>query len=231
MVQVFVSHSTKDREFVEREILRALSAGGLQAWYAKESIHTSEMWERAILRGLRDSDWFLVVLSQDSARSTWVKREVDWAFVNRASRIIPVLLNECDADDFHLGMAGIQHVDYRGDPVSARARLLSMFGQAALSRTTGLPITVQGVKDCRDPEVLAALDLYERRIPAHARFEAPDIVRWLREDQLAVRRASPGNETILSWRNRTWRCAGSRWFIGSPKSATRSSPILSPTED
>lgn len=44
-------------------------------------------------------------------------------------------------------------------------------------------IEVSLVKDYRDPEVFQALDIYEERIPANERFETPDIVRWLREDQ------------------------------------------------
>jgi hypothetical protein len=39
------------------------------------------------------------------------------------------------------------------------------------------------VADCADPDILSALDLYENRIPDEEKFEAPDIVRWLREDQ------------------------------------------------
>jgi nucleoside phosphorylase len=39
------------------------------------------------------------------------------------------------------------------------------------------------VTDYKDPDILRALDIYEERIPAAERFEAPDIVRWLREDQ------------------------------------------------
>jgi predicted phosphodiesterase len=43
--------------------------------------------------------------------------------------------------------------------------------------------TVRAIYDCRDPDIRAALELYEKRIPEHERFEAPDIVRWLREEQ------------------------------------------------
>src|ERR1039458_6516361 len=44
-------------------------------------------------------------------------------------------------------------------------------------------LSVDLVKDCTDPDIRAALELYESRIPDDERFEAPDIVRWLREDQ------------------------------------------------
>jgi hypothetical protein len=43
--------------------------------------------------------------------------------------------------------------------------------------------SVHLVADCTDPDIRSALDLYESRIPENERFEAPDIVRWLREGQ------------------------------------------------
>jgi nucleoside phosphorylase len=48
---------------------------------------------------------------------------------------------------------------------------------------TGPKVTVKLVTDCTDPDVLRALELYEKRVPENERFESPDIVRWLREDQ------------------------------------------------
>jgi len=44
-------------------------------------------------------------------------------------------------------------------------------------------ISVDLVTDCTHPDIRAALELYDSRIPEDERFEAPDIVRWLREDQ------------------------------------------------
>lgn len=44
-------------------------------------------------------------------------------------------------------------------------------------------VAVRLVTDYASPDVLEALLLYSRRIPAEEQFEAEDIVRWLREDQ------------------------------------------------
>jgi hypothetical protein len=53
-------------------------------------------------------------------------------------------------------------------------------------------LSVYLVTDCSDPDVRAALELYESRIPDDERFEAPDIVRWLREDQEQRRKGVEG---------------------------------------
>ena len=47
MPKVFISHSTQDREFVEREIIAALHQGGIETWYSKMDIHAADRWERS----------------------------------------------------------------------------------------------------------------------------------------------------------------------------------------
>jgi predicted phosphodiesterase len=42
-------------------------------------------------------------------------------------------------------------------------------------------LAVELVRDHRSPDILSALELYEQRIPDGERFEATDIVRWLRD--------------------------------------------------
>src|SRR5205809_6206877 len=119
MPRVFLSHSTHDRQFVECELLPTLHQQGIDTWYARTDIHSSEEWARMIVRGLRSCDWFLVVLSENAARSKWVPAEVHWAVENREGHIIPVFLRDCNTDDIHLRLRTIQHLDFRSDPSSA----------------------------------------------------------------------------------------------------------------
>jgi uncharacterized protein DUF4062 len=44
-------------------------------------------------------------------------------------------------------------------------------------------VTVERVTDVAKPSVLAALNLFTRRIPEAERFQPEDIIRWLQEDQ------------------------------------------------
>lgn len=124
--RVFVSHSTQDREFVEREIINQLEANGIKTWYSKVDIQSSAEWERSILRGLDSCDWFLIVMSTRSAASEWVKDELHWAIDKRPNRIIPVLIEDCNLRDFHIRMARIQYVDFRNPSRESRAQLLEL---------------------------------------------------------------------------------------------------------
>jgi Calcineurin-like phosphoesterase len=54
---------------------------------------------------------------------------------------------------------------------------------AARRRDAEPALIVELVTDHRSPDILAALELYDNRIPEGERFEAMDIMRWLRDRQ------------------------------------------------
>jgi hypothetical protein len=56
-----------------------------------------------------------------------------------------------------------------------------------LQRALSNPVVVKLVREADDPDLDAALRLYEKRIPDDQRFEPADIVRWIREDQVTRR--------------------------------------------
>ena len=90
-------------------------------------IQTASDWERSIMRGLETSDWFLVVMSSRSVDSDWVRDELHWAVENRAGRIIPVQIDNCNPRDFHIRMGRLQLVDFRTPAKDAYAKLLDLF--------------------------------------------------------------------------------------------------------
>lgn len=130
MSRCFISHATGDRVFVENELLGLLKALGVESWYAEENIETGDQWERSILAGLESSDWFIVVMSSRSASSEWVRDEVNWAITNMPGRIVPVLIGDCKATDFHIRLPRFQYADYRTDPNKGRLKLLTIIVDA-----------------------------------------------------------------------------------------------------
>jgi formylglycine-generating enzyme required for sulfatase activity len=131
MSRVFISHSTEDRDFVERVLVPALHGYGLETWYSKDDIPAADRWERSILDGLKSSDWFLIVMSANSAKSNWVLHELHWAMDHRPiGRIVPVMIEECDPYDFHIGLPRLQFVDYGRDRERALAQLKAIWVKA-----------------------------------------------------------------------------------------------------
>ena len=57
-ITVFVSHSTSDRHWVEREIVEFLRANQINPWYSAHSISSAAQWEREILKGMETCEWF-----------------------------------------------------------------------------------------------------------------------------------------------------------------------------
>jgi hypothetical protein len=122
--RIFISHSTHDRKFVESELLPTIADQGIESWYSKQDIRGASEWSDRIVSGLRDCEWFLVVMSSRSARSEWVRDEVHWAMENRWERIIPVLIEDFDPLELHLRLIRVQFVDFRGD--RGRTQLLQV---------------------------------------------------------------------------------------------------------
>ena len=134
MPLVFISHSSRDTEFVEREVVSLLKGNGIDVWYSKDNIETAAEWEKRIKLGLKSCEWFIVVLSPDSVVSDWVQSEVDWALDERKGRVIPLFYRDCDPTELHIKLRRIQHIDFRGDPEPARRKLLAVWGVNSAAR-------------------------------------------------------------------------------------------------
>jgi hypothetical protein len=159
MVQVWISHCTPDRAFVETEIFPVLQTHGIRPWYAKDDILVADDWEHSIRDGLESCEWFLVVISPRAADSRWVRAEVRWAFRNRSGKILPVLHEPCEPENFHLMMPGVQHIDFSSDARAARARLSEVC--ARISPPAGRPPDAG-----RSREVVNSVGMRLLRVPA-----------------------------------------------------------------
>ena len=71
---VFLSHSSKDKEFV-RELYRRLTRDGVSCFFDAESIGWGDNWVRALERALDSCEHVVFVLSPDFCNSEWVEVE------------------------------------------------------------------------------------------------------------------------------------------------------------
>ena len=133
MTKAFVSHSDSDRTFVETVLIPLLEEVGIDPWYSKNAILTAEDWERSIRRGLKTSQWFLLVLSPHSVASRWVKMEVHWALEHRSRRVVPIMIEPCDPAALHIGLPLIQHIDFTQNREEASAKLRAIWTRAESS--------------------------------------------------------------------------------------------------
>ena len=129
MPDVFISHSQHDHSFIDNVLLPALHAHGISAWYSKKDIRTAEEWQRMIVHGLEESQWFLVVLTEKATKSEWIQAEVQWAMKHRRGKIIPLLLQDCNVSHIHLLLDPIQFADFRLDKQAGLQTLLQIWNK------------------------------------------------------------------------------------------------------
>lgn len=127
--EVFLSHSSKDRDFADflAEVLRA---HGVPVWYSVTDIQGAQQWHDEIGAALQRCDWFCVVLTPHSVDSMWVKREILYALEQPAyeNSIAPLLLEDCDHESLSWVLGSFQFVDFRNDFESGCKALLRRWG-------------------------------------------------------------------------------------------------------
>lgn len=122
--RIFISHSSRDRAFVENLALD-LRLFYFDVWYADWEIAIGDSIVEKVFAGLDASDTLLIVLSSASVASRWVKEELDAAVMRRLSendiRILPVLAETCDIPT---PLKHIRYADFREDHQDGFSRLL-----------------------------------------------------------------------------------------------------------
>ena len=86
----FISYASKDEAFAQR-LHADLQNKGIRCWFAPEDMKIGDEIRTRIDEVIRIHDKLLLVLSQDSVASAWVKKEVETAFDKEIERKEPVL--------------------------------------------------------------------------------------------------------------------------------------------
>lgn len=134
--EVFLSHSSKDRDFVLR-LARMLKDHKVRYWYSAAHIVGAKQWHDEIGRALGRCDWFLIVLTPHSVRSQWVKRELLFA-LNQGrynERIIPLLRKPCEYSRLSWTLPEFQLVDFSGSFDVGCRQLLRIWNMVYKPRT------------------------------------------------------------------------------------------------
>lgn len=141
MKKVFISYAREDVK-AARKLYRALKAApGVEPWFDEVSLSPGMKWEPAIRKAIRESAFFLALLSKRSAtKRGYVQKERKDAldvldeFPEDQIFFIPVRLEECDLPSERL--RGIQYVDFFPD---WRRGLEKVLRSINLSRSPDLP--------------------------------------------------------------------------------------------
>ncbi|MFC1959158.1 TIR domain-containing protein [Chloroflexota bacterium] len=97
MVDVFISYSRRDREFMER-LYHSLQEAGFESWVDWEDIPTGSSWRQEIFDGIESATKFVCILSPD-----WLTSEIchaEFAHARQHNKaLIPVVYREAKLED------------------------------------------------------------------------------------------------------------------------------------
>ena len=90
---VFISHSSHDKNEVARPLAHALQKNGLKVWLDEEQLQVGDSIRRGIDTALRESRYGVIILSPEYLASEWGQKELDTFFVKEkyhAKSILPI---------------------------------------------------------------------------------------------------------------------------------------------
>jgi hypothetical protein len=119
-MKVFLSHSTKDKQFVQT-LAGELKAEKIEPWLCEVDIEWGQNFVAEIEEGLREADLTVLFWSPEAARSDWTRLE--WTSVTAReisesrTRLGVVLLRKCAIPE----LLRVKHrIDARTDPEKGR---------------------------------------------------------------------------------------------------------------
>jgi hypothetical protein len=112
---VFLSHSSRDKEFV-KELYRRLTRDGVRCFFDIESIGWGDNWVRALERAIDECSYIVFILSPDFCNSEWVEVERTSSIAGDPTglkrKVRPLMLRPCrDLPTFPRFLRQVQAID------------------------------------------------------------------------------------------------------------------------
>lgn len=110
--KVFISYSYEDKKFVEwlKDNLQDL---GLEIWYDQQEIQLGDSIKQKITFGIQSSSAFIVILSNSSKNSNWMRYELNSALllnaINKGIKIIPIKIDDSEVPS---DLSGYLYADF-----------------------------------------------------------------------------------------------------------------------
>jgi TIR domain/Pentapeptide repeats (8 copies) len=114
----FISYSSKDQEFADR-LYADLQNNGVRCWFAPEDLKIGDPFRQRIDEAIRLHDKLLLILSEHSVESPWVRDEVEACLERerRENRVVlfPITLDDAIMDTGQAWAATIRRQRHIGD--------------------------------------------------------------------------------------------------------------------
>lgn len=112
MSYVYISYSHRDSAFVDK-LSSDLQAAGITTWVDRAKLRAGEDWASDVQDAISNASALLVVISPDSASSTWIVREYRSAMASQLP-VIPLVLE--DPSRVPLDLSNKSWIDFQSTP-------------------------------------------------------------------------------------------------------------------
>lgn len=103
---VFLSHSSKDKQFV-RSLARRLHEHNVAVWLDEAELRIGDSLIQRLSSAVHEVDFVLAVISPNSIDSRWVQEELHLAMTRQIEgkqmRVLPLLKGKCEVPEFLRG--------------------------------------------------------------------------------------------------------------------------------
>jgi uncharacterized protein YjbI with pentapeptide repeats len=114
----FISYSSKDQDCAER-LYADLQSKGVRCWFAPEDMKIGAKLRSSFGEAIRLHDKLIVLLSENSLKSSWVEKEVETAFENERQQnrvvLFPIRLDDAITETNQAWAADIRRSRLIGD--------------------------------------------------------------------------------------------------------------------
>lgn len=125
--KLFISYSHKDAKVV-KDFAFSLSLRGFDIWLDEKDLASGENYTTRIFNEIHNADVYLVFLSKESLKSTWVEAEIDFALHEKIEKkrlsVVPVLLEDVDIP---VSLSNLDYVDARESVQKAVQKFASKY--------------------------------------------------------------------------------------------------------
>jgi hypothetical protein len=216
MHKIFLSYAHEDLSAARRlyEVLDSIPA--VQVWFDKEALLPGQSWAREIRAAISDADYFVLLLSERSARKKgFYQREIRAALdvlqelPEGRVFLIPARLDDCQV---HFeSLATIQYVDLFPDFAAGVTKILRSIevhtreptGATSSTQSTGIRLTSHQARFARNPRMCYFVNVTntgERPVEiTHLWYEDPTHHIPIRSDSRPLPRRLEVNEAWSSW--------------------------------
>jgi len=127
---IFICHASEDKQFVKK-IAKALQTYGIKVWLDEWELKVGDSLHSKIEEGIKHSSYMLVVVSRNSLKKPWVKRELTAGLAKELSErkvyVVPALF-DVSPEDLPPLLADKLAADFRRDFTEGIRAILHRLG-------------------------------------------------------------------------------------------------------